>query len=924
MALVYRGGILQQEESIEERLNRLSAPSSAVQSPLGAVNVGASQDAAKMARSPARRESVLKEQTLRGAERTATPQRSQTLEEAQKQERFKKLSSVGSLSQGVQSKVQQHIAAAGQTAVTPKVDEESVAKQLGFDSAAVAAERLPQFAQILQGLTSLGGLTDQAAREQQLRTLQGLGLQVTSDADAAALFQQVAPTVAGAVAEGVQPSEVTMSMFGAAPTDLGFQTWDEMGAALGVDAATLQGWTVDDVQQQVESLRQEESTAAAALQAQIRGAPPGSVKRMIYERQLADLAQGGAAVVYQNLTDTLNSVNLADKVKIGTNEYDVSSILQDDKLSDLIDNYMSATTDEQREALLPAAQFGDLRDWISENELALGLLEEDIGTAQGAYRQAQKDVSGLGSFSWLTPAAGKQLAAVNLNSQLVATLLDDPNTPEQEFDPSRQYTSQEVAAFRDKLAASPLAQLAQHGDSEILNALTTDDLDDIAGKTADQIRTMHQLGTQLRSDPDLAKYLGVAAGKFFDDTRAADVATAAANLKIIREKHPDLVKDPAFQDLDFAHKNALATDPQAFKTYERFKDLQKLKSADSTEAALDYVFGVGGKEIFNRASAAYNEIARNAGLGDPGALAQLAKFKELFGGDGRPTAESLAHIQQTFGSGSLDTSLQDLLDSPAVAGPSKLKDSAAYTASQPAWTGTAHAELNLGGVDARNFWDRVAGRAADNTLDSSDFLSLVQSYGGNDAAIRTVFDNLASSARRDGSFPKSLDDARAAVTAYNKQQEQTRVAKETSDADAELTSGITSAAGSLQEWDKWKSASNKDWSDPTGATLTLSTKQLDTLRGTLASARQQLSSRNPAVVAGAKKVIQQAEKVIESEAISHFFHKNYKPEFNERVLELGDPFAIHNTEANKALRRKAEEAAKHEWNRRKAELLGNV
>lgn len=496
--LVRREGLLYEEEtpSLMDRVAQagLEQPPT---TPAGAQALGGTQQQVAMAGTPAQKKPVLeqavkKTETLQGAQRLEAPREVATGAEQSAATKAQQLAQLGSLGTRVQSLIEGELKKGAQQALgQARVSGDAVSQMLGLNDAQLAAQKADPNSQYNQVTTKLQQYAADPQNQQVLAELAGLGLTPAQAAQASQMWQSASQATGTGVAEAVA-NQATLGQLDV--TQMGYASMDELAGTLGVTPQEAATMTVPQLQQRVADLQQETFSRIQTLQAQLAGMPPGSAQRQLIQRELADLGQVGVAGVEAQVAQTAADIQLADQVKVGNRQMSVEQALKDQNISDLIQDYISASP-EQREAILPSAIYGDLRQWVDNNYAALGELVGHAQETQQQFSQAQQDYQAIG-----------QLGGVQIPDTLLSQIIPG-------YMPGSVVTSDQVAAAQQTLASSPIGQLAQSdvpNKSVILSSLGPADLQEIQQRnlSAAQVADAFNRAEAVRGDAIAQQLMG--------------------------------------------------------------------------------------------------------------------------------------------------------------------------------------------------------------------------------------------------------------------------------------------------------------------------------------------------------------------------------------------------------------------------------
>lgn len=527
MALIKRGGALFEEETLKDRVDKLNLGQTPT-TPLGASMAGASPDSAKMAGTAAQKQNVIKEavqpqQTLAAAQRLEGPQQT-TAQAQQAQERAAQLQRMGTMGQRVQSRINNMIAQSTQNMQMGQIsaDDQAIAAALGLDPQQAAAQK-PQIDDINAKITAYM----QNPSEDALLALTSAGLPRNQVYQLTGLLETGQQATGNAIAQAMA-DELTIADLDV--TELGFEDMTQLNALLGQDVS---GMTVPELQDAVTQLQAAEFDRAEEIRAQLASLPRGSAQAQILRRELAAMGDVGLKGAEQTVEEAAQAIDMADTVMLGGQEYKVEELLKDENISNLIQDYMDMTP-EEREAILPEAQFGELRQWIEENQQALGTLKSEAEGTQAEFQEANE--------AWAETEAETGLSPELLNSLGEVAGFD--------FDPDRTVTSAQLEDFKQKFQDTGVGQLAMDPENRILiSNLDPASMEMVREWDAPTVKKSFDTAREFQSDPFLQVLAGTTGdGKFAtaEEMAAADNMREASTKLQELSLAPEMMKNSEF------------------------------------------------------------------------------------------------------------------------------------------------------------------------------------------------------------------------------------------------------------------------------------------------------------------------------------------------------------------------------------------
>jgi sRNA-binding protein len=651
-----QGGQVDTGETLADRLKRLETPIAATATPLGATRAGATPNQAKMARSPARLQSLTQqalksqptppEQTLQTVER-----QSQGMGAVNAQDQSAQLQATQSLA-GMSAMAQQRVQAAINTRLNnlatqqkgqaQTLDEQKLRATLGVtgqgldlvqldgNTQITQNEAVTQFQQKLQEYAQ-NPTQDKLVELETLRRAAGFQGDLTSSQGINNLFMQAGAATGTTAATALQ-DKLTVKDF--EPAELGFNSFTDLANTLGVDPATIQDMSVEELKRQTQLAVDREKQHIEDLRAKLASSPPGSAQRMIYERRLNNVLAGGASQIELKTAEAAEDISTADRIRIGDQELTVADVLDDAKLSARIEAYLYSSP-AQRDRLFPPDKFSELREWIEANELALNDLASTLAEEQEGWQESLDAWRNLGDLSRIGAADGVD---VRLSNELISAIAGNV------YDPNKLVTQAQVDAVRQAIKDSPVGQLMQDpANAAKIQALDPEDLTKLkdANNQWNSLETINQqyaAGQAFSSDATYKKFAG-ANNHSGDYATSADMikhAQAAPVYEQVKNNHRNWLADDDFMNASLATKKAFADNPQRFK---EFNDLRTLKTAIQGPVRSDA--NSLSKAMFGHDLASmetmFNALQRQSGF-NRAAANQLETFKRVFGGDGNPVS----------------------------------------------------------------------------------------------------------------------------------------------------------------------------------------------------------------------------------------------------------------------------------------------
>jgi hypothetical protein len=603
-----------QDKTLRERLDQLNGGQ--VTTALGAQQVGATPKQQDMAGTQVRKDAVIQQNLAPKEAQTSVADRylnkQAALTEAQQGQltEAEKLAKLAGLDTRVQKLAEDR---ANQVATFAPVQRQANETVLGTTLA-----RLPGVSPETHGIAAQAlkdYANDPTKREQALVTLKNLGIQPAD-------INNLLETTDAALGRLADPTALLSDDLNADITQMGYAGGiDELGNQMGMN---LRGMPIEKMLEEVGKYRNKITGERQKLEAQAMGQT--GMQQQAAMGQLQNFSSAGGAAQEQAAKQALQPIDMAAQIKVGDQDMNVSEFLKDEDFSNLIEEWALATP-EQREKLIPAAQFGPLTQWLTTNEASLKAAAAGQGQANAAFEQTQQAAKGLGK-------------GVVTNTQLLGTMVPG-------YDPNKAYTAAEVADMQTKMQSSGLYQAAQSSDTAraYVNSLKPEDATALAGKSAAVVQQNADTSAAMKGSPLLQKrYPGLSGKSVFSDN---DMATVASFNKLPPQIQ-QLAGDKNFDgltnaELDYFKQPDGSLNANMADEYRQFKAEQSAYDSDNADQNVANVFGGTAGAVNNK----YQEIKARAEYGDPDAVAAMADFAKLdTNSDGKIDATDAAAISK--------------------------------------------------------------------------------------------------------------------------------------------------------------------------------------------------------------------------------------------------------------------------------------
>lgn len=538
--LVRRNGVLQYEEDTSitgaTEASGLPVPPS---TPAGAAAAGASPDAAKMAGTPAQKQTVFNAaaapqgQTLQDATRYTPSQEQQQALQQQQVATTQKAKRLEQLSQ-IKPAVQQ----AGVQAVQTVAGAQGSAPQV---QATALASLPPEQQATIQQL-----MNDYIQNRNQV-ALQELSRAYGSIPEVSNFLRPFGDEIAAAGAAATQAAVGTQLSF----DELQANGIDaaELAADLGIPVEALQGMTIPAIQQLAQQKQAEEFSRIKSLQAEMINPNTSPARLQQIRQELTNLGVAGVAGAEHAVRELNKDLASADAVTVAGRQMTTQEMLSDDGLSEII---RDAVRDEKFMAELQKMEPA-LAEWINSRKDSLVSLVADMKQQAADFGEVQKDFEAAAKLP--TGTASEALIKA-------VTGLEDTSF----------LTADEVAAAKASLASSGLVAAAS-ANKEILSLVNTfpEWATTLKDMTQEEIETAYTYGKEIQDDAALAAVLDVDGSQPFitDEVIQAEADAARPLLDV----PPTVREDPAYIDLvktgavTADDVEMLKTRPEAWTTY---------------------------------------------------------------------------------------------------------------------------------------------------------------------------------------------------------------------------------------------------------------------------------------------------------------------------------------------------------------------
>lgn len=583
-----QGGQLVETDANTQELAQLQGVPLAPTTPVGVANLGGNEDQAKMAGTPAQKNTVLQqattvatdqpkpEPTLQQAERQSAPRQEANNAESQAATKAAQLQSLGSLNTRVEALIANELKL--QQQATLQVDDTVInsatsgMSQGQKDQAKQLVERMlaaPNDAQVLADAA-------QFWKENNLGDL---------DSFSPTAFQKTVDQALGSQAATQVRDDVRLQ-------DLTLED-NELALLQEVFGDSWQQYSVPELAQKIEDLRQQEFARIESLRTEYAAAT--GTQREMLRRELADLSQVGMTGTEASVQSLQKQVSNADTVAIGGETYKVEELLKDEQISDLV-----ARMVRDEKLLAKVAETNpEFAQWVTDNKESLGQLANELVGTKQVVVDVQKQKQNLrmlpnGSalsdriMKAIVPDWDKITATVPTIESGLYSALTDPSIDNK--------TRQAMTTALEAAAMDPdmLAKLTKMSPDEFKRAYSLAaaiDNDETGGLLA----KISGIGANSLFITDPEQQLQIARAKQFTDAFAAARANARPGFEAVIQDQDLLARYIRDGRLTTEHISLLANNPDRWTQYKNYNDkylkLTDAKARGDVDAIFDVMFG---------------------------------------------------------------------------------------------------------------------------------------------------------------------------------------------------------------------------------------------------------------------------------------------------------------------------------------------
>lgn len=616
--------------------------------PAGGKQVGDSPDQAKMRGTAAQKAPVVREATKPIVSTTVSPQglaQEEVTAAGQQQETAQALQQLGSYADRVRqiaaTKVSKVTGEAGLKAADADILTDAFGKNAVVGEAQVPiAEYLEKYAADIQD-KSLTPEQQQQVLVELSTALQQEGMAVTPGQLAQWYDRDIAGTIGAAAGAGIGDT-LTFAEF--KDTD-----WQSLGFKNAADVASILGFEdllddqgniaktaeqqlaeipIDQLDELIETKRQEEFSQIEELQRQLASAPPGSQVAQQIKQRLADLSGAGVAATERQVEELVETLATDVTVEIGGQEYAIEDMLSDENISNFVEDYLALPL-EEREGFFPK-NYKKFKDWVDANEQALqAVVDTQYQTAQ-EFEDVQYEIE---VFKSQYNIHDDLLEKMGVSPQAIETL-----TGQGWLDFQKQFEASNAGQILTGTAQipsldeegntvyTPVDLKLTEADKQNIASAMSDNYDVVKDWDAPKLVERYKMARELDQNPEatlgqLAE--GLISGDFITDNNIEDFQ----NLKIastVIDEFPATDRQTILGDADvkeLIQKRMLSPDmlqelPQRLAQYEAYEE----KVDDFSDLAANHSAALDDE---------YQTAQMWAQTGDPQAKEVLQKYRSL-------------------------------------------------------------------------------------------------------------------------------------------------------------------------------------------------------------------------------------------------------------------------------------------------------
>ena len=471
-------------------------------SPLAAQLLGASDDSAKMAGTPAQKAAsfnVDPNARLRDVERRKQSRSRQTLQETLTQEKSQALQAAGAIGDSVHNLIQSYIP---NQAIGQLTGDSSYEVALSPDVLASLDDQTKQQLEQLalnpsvEGAAALAPALEAAGlKGDASNPLQYINLKETGQSAAELISDPSTVTVGNLFSNGQFAEQSGLSQ-------------PELAELLGIDEVKLSELTVPELNDQIRLIEQEEFARVEELRNVVSDPSSSASERRQARQLLNDLGATGVVASEADVDQLIQKVDEADTLTFGDEVISVEDFLSDENLSNLTREYLDA--DEETKAKFSEKYGSDFTNFIQQHQAALEAASDQLDDLNTEVDTIQEENEALGEVEGLGKLDSELLESIipgygefNFDKLEAPPILEAINNPAVST-VERQRIADSLSELND--LSPELAQLVADYSIEDLKSLGA--LDERSPEWNNHIqflKTDYQLDNLDPEDPDYSR-----------------------------------------------------------------------------------------------------------------------------------------------------------------------------------------------------------------------------------------------------------------------------------------------------------------------------------------------------------------------------------------------------------------------------------
>lgn len=464
-------------DTSEEELNSLAKASGSPTpaTPIGANQLGAGEDSAKMAGTPGQvanavRMNIQGQNDQATAQRTYQPNKQASTDDLQAQAAAQKLSKLGTLEGRVQDLVNQKFAptttqSTAAASAVPAVSADLLyADMPGTDK----QTKWDTYAALQKIAGGTGAQADYAT------VAKGLGYTTATVADinkeVGKYFEPQDAQVSAQIAAAI-PDKVTVGdLSGDQIKSMGFSGAAALANAVGVTKQQLQAMTVEQLGQQVQAIQQQKYSQSKELETKASDPALSEAERQQAVQDLRGLGAVGTQATEQDVDTLTKQVTNAPNITFNGQSMNINDALKDDFVKGTIQTYL---TNPEAAATLKQNQ-PQFAQWIDQNQAALAQKVAGVSTKFSDFAAQQVKDSSINTVGDTTVPDSVmktlysdwgQFSTTPRTPKGVLTVLADTTVP-------KEYQAQLMSALDNLSSVNPglSAKLANMNYKQLVDA----------------------------------------------------------------------------------------------------------------------------------------------------------------------------------------------------------------------------------------------------------------------------------------------------------------------------------------------------------------------------------------------------------------------------------------------------------------------